>query len=166
MIPGCPTSGGICSLDRCWHTRGCCSIGSRGPRRTLLRSFQLKFISQNTKSFDFLQMRPSKFRNMSNLSIKFGAKGRYQCDQIGQFWKVRATIISLNWLEFGQYFFGCWLGHLKMSFNYPTSHEQGKGQYTSCSLFYDCTYFLPFYDFSGSCVLQSHYYLHFMNVTF
>ena len=25
------------------------------------------------------------------------------------------------------YFFFCWPGHLKMSFYYPTSHEQGKG---------------------------------------
>ena len=26
----------------------------------------------------------------------------------------------------------CWLGHHKMSFSYPSSHEQGRGQYTSC----------------------------------
>ena len=31
----------------------------------------------------------------------------------------------------------CWLSHLKMSFYYPTSHNQDKGQHTSCALISD-----------------------------
>ena len=54
------------------------------------------------------------------------------------------------------FFVFCWPGHLKMSFYYPTSHEQGKGQYTSCSLLYDHTSGLPFLFFSDSCEVQSH----------
>ena len=51
------------------------------------------------------------------------------------------------------------LCHLKVFFHYPTSHKQGRGQYTSCTLLYDHTKASHFQVFIGSSELQSHSYL-------
>ena len=54
----------------------------------------------------------------------------YSVTRLGDFYKVLVD----------KFFCCCWLSHLKMSFYHPTSHNQGKGWYTSCSLFYGHTF--------------------------